>query len=185
MDLSFCILLSSLLEVTLTTLLLFCRYKNDPEILAMTNLIAAYQRNEILEFEKILKSNRRTIMDDPFIWNYIEDLLKNVRTQVLLKLIKPYTRIRIPFISKELNVPEKDVEELLVSLILDNQIHGHIDQVNRLLACGDRSKGTNKYTAIDKWNTQLKSLYQTISNRVCWEWLYIDALFMLLFTSRV
>lgn len=33
----------------------FCRYKNDPEILAMTNLIAAYQRNEILEFEKIVK----------------------------------------------------------------------------------------------------------------------------------
>lgn len=46
------------------------------------------------------QSNRRTIMDDPFIRNYIEDLLKNVRTQVLLKLIKPYTRIRIPFISK-------------------------------------------------------------------------------------
>lgn len=41
-------------------------------------------------------------MDDPFIRNYIEDLLKNVRTQVLLKLIKPYTRIRIPFISKVL-----------------------------------------------------------------------------------
>ncbi|KAG5517264.1 hypothetical protein RHGRI_037877 [Rhododendron griersonianum] len=77
-------------------------------------------------------------MDDPFIRNYIEDLLKNVRTQVLLKLIKPYTRIRIPFISKELNVPEKDVEELLVSLILDNRIHGHIDQVNRLLERGDR-----------------------------------------------
>lgn len=39
-------------------------------------------------------------MDDPFIRNYIEDLLRNVRTQVLLKIIKPYTRIRIPFISK-------------------------------------------------------------------------------------
>ncbi|KAG6762085.1 hypothetical protein POTOM_032570 [Populus tomentosa] len=141
-------------------------YKNDPEILAMTNLIAAYQRNEILEFEKILKSNRRTIMDDPFIRNYIEDLLKNVRTQVLLKLIKPYTRIRIPFISKELNVPEKDVEQLLVSLILDNRIDGHIDQVNRLLERGDRSKGMKKYTAIEKWNAQLRSLYQTVSNRV-------------------
>ncbi|KAI5384617.1 COP9/signalosome complex subunit Csn2, partial [Lathyrus oleraceus] len=100
-------------------------YKNDHEILATTNLIAAYQRNEILEFAKILKSNRRTIMDDPFIRNYIEDLLKNIRTQVLLKLIKPYTRIRIPFISKELNVPEHDVEQLLVSLILDNRIQGH------------------------------------------------------------
>lgn len=31
------------------------RYKNDPEILAMTNLVAAYQRNDILDFEKILK----------------------------------------------------------------------------------------------------------------------------------
>ncbi|TKY46380.1 COP9 signalosome complex subunit 2 [Spatholobus suberectus] len=133
----------------------------------MTNLIAAYQRNEILEFEKILKSNRRTIMDDPFIRNYIEDLLKNIRTQVLLKLIKPYTRIRIPFISKELNVPEHDVEQLLVSLILDNRIQGHIDQVNRLLERSDRSKGMKKYTAVDKWSTQLKSLYQTISNRVC------------------
>ncbi|KAL8095152.1 hypothetical protein AgCh_036559 [Apium graveolens] len=133
-------------------------YKNDPEILAMTNLIAAYQRNEIMEFEKILKgvdvykcaslqSNRRTIMDDPFIRNYIEDLLKNIRTQ-------------------ELNVPEGDVEQLLVSLILDNRIQGHIDQVNRLLERGDRSKGMKKYAAVDKWNRQLRSLYQTIGTRV-------------------
>ncbi|KAH9305249.1 hypothetical protein KI387_009653, partial [Taxus chinensis] len=112
-------------------------YKNDPDILAMTNLVAAYQQNEILEFEKILKSNRKTIMDDPFIRNYIKDLLKNIRTQVLLKLIKPYTCIRIPFISKELNIPEKDVEQLLVSLILDNRVHGHIDQINQLLELGD------------------------------------------------
>lgn len=132
----------------------------------MTNLVAAYQRNEILEFEKILKSNRRTIMDDMFIRNYIEDLLRKIRTQVLLKLIKPYTRIRIPFISKELNIPEKDVEHLLVSLILDNRVQGHIDQVNQLLELGDRSKGLKKYTAIDTWNTQLKSLYQTVTTRI-------------------
>lgn len=43
--------------------------------------------------------------------------------------MQPYTRIRIPFISKHLNIPEGDVEQLLVSLILDNRIRGHIDQV--------------------------------------------------------
>ncbi|CAI5463643.1 unnamed protein product [Closterium sp. NIES-64] len=141
-------------------------YKNDKEILAMTNLVAAYQRNEILEFEKILKSNRRTIMDDPFIRMYIEDLLKNIRTQVLLRLIKPYTRIRIPFVSKELNIPEKDVEQLLVSLILDNRVHGHIDQVNQLLELGDRSRGQRTYTALDKWSAQLRSLHQTVVNKI-------------------
>lgn len=36
-------------------------------------------------------------------------------------------------------MPEKDVEQLLVSLILDNHIQGHIDQVNRLLERNDRS----------------------------------------------
>merc|ERR1711957_348007 len=62
-------------------------YKNDPEIIAMTNLVAAYMHNEIREFEKIIKQNARTVMGDPFIKLYIEDLLKNIRTQVLLKVI--------------------------------------------------------------------------------------------------
>ena len=30
---------------------------------------------------------RRTIMDDPFISNYIEDLLKNIRTQVTRQML--------------------------------------------------------------------------------------------------
>ncbi|KAF5825616.1 hypothetical protein DUNSADRAFT_8117 [Dunaliella salina] len=68
-------------------------------------------------------------MDDNFIRDYVEDLLKKIRTQVLLKLIQPYTRVRIPFISQRLNIPEKDVEALLVTLILDNRVSGHIDQV--------------------------------------------------------
>lgn len=58
-------------------------YKNDPEILAMTNLVVSYQNNDINQFELILKQNRNNIMDDPFIREHIEDLLRNIRTQVL------------------------------------------------------------------------------------------------------
>eukprot|EP01135_Chromosphaera_perkinsii_P001748 Nk52_evm17s210 gene=Nk52_evmTU17s210 len=134
-------------------------YKNDPEILAMTNLVAAYQRNDIHEFEKSLSTNRKAVMDDPFIRNYIEALLKNIRTQVLLALIKPYTRIRIPFISKELNIPAWDVESLLVSLILDSKIDGKIDQINQLLVLDSASSGAEKHVALEKWSTQLASLY--------------------------
>jgi COP9 signalosome complex subunit 2 len=49
-------------------------YKNDNEILAMTNLVSAYQNNDINEFEKILKQNRSNIMDDPFIREHIEGI---------------------------------------------------------------------------------------------------------------
>ena len=45
-------------------------------------------------------AHRQTIMEDPFIREHIEDLLRNIRTQVLVKLIRPYTRVRIIFISQ-------------------------------------------------------------------------------------
>jgi len=62
-------------------------YKNDVEVVAMTNLVDAYNRNEIRTFEKLLKQNSRSVMGDAFIRAYIEDLLKNIRTQVLLKVV--------------------------------------------------------------------------------------------------
>ena len=108
-------------------------YKNHPEVVAMTSLVVAYQRNEIAEFERVLKENAPSIMGDAFIRPYVEDLLKNIRTQVLLHLVRPYTRVRISFIASELNIPLDDVEALLVSLCLDNLIQASIDQINGLL----------------------------------------------------
>jgi len=141
-------------------------YKNDKEILAMTNLVSAYQNDDISEFEKILKTNRKNIMDDLFIREHIEDLLRNIRTQVLVKLIKPYTRIHIPFISKELNIDTDEVESLLVQCILDKTIHGRIDQVNQLLELDKTAVGAARFTALDKWTTQLDSLHIAVCNRI-------------------
>lgn len=47
-------------------------YKNDPEILAMTNLVVSYQNNDINEFESILRKNHNNIMADQFIKEHIE-----------------------------------------------------------------------------------------------------------------
>lgn len=141
-------------------------YKQDPEIIAMTNLVESYQRNDINEFERILRSNRRNIMDDLFIRNYVEDLLTKIRTQVLLKLVQPYTQVRIPFLASKLNIPEKDVEQLLITLILDNRVQGYIDQVNQVLEVGDRSQGTKKYAALSKWSSQLRHIHSGIINKL-------------------
>ncbi|XP_040583937.1 COP9 signalosome complex subunit 2 isoform X1 [Lepeophtheirus salmonis] len=141
-------------------------YKNDPEILAMTNLVSAYQNNDINEFEQILKTNRPTIMDDLFIREHIEDLLRNIRTHVLIKLIKPYTRIQIAFIAGELNIEPLDVESLLVSCILDSTIKGRIDQVNGVLELDKTPEGTARYSALDNLNTQLQHLQTSIVNKM-------------------
>ncbi|TPX34401.1 hypothetical protein SmJEL517_g02974 [Synchytrium microbalum] len=136
-------------------------YKNDAQILPMTNLVNAYQRSDIREFEKILRDNQRHIMDDPFIRTYIDDVLRNIRTKELERLIKPYTRIEIPFVSKQLNVAPDVVEELLVSLILDNKISGRIDQVEGRLELQQQSNDSLQYSAIDKWANNVSTLYKT------------------------
>ncbi|UYV65313.1 COPS2 [Cordylochernes scorpioides] len=137
------------------------------EILAMTNLlVSAYQNNDINEFEKIFKNNRKNIMDDPFVREHIEDLLRNIRTQVLIKLIKPYTRIHTSFISKELKIGVPEVENLLVSCILDSTIQGRIDQVNQGLELDQQSVGAARYSALEKWTSQLETLHLTISNKM-------------------
>ncbi|XP_070505126.1 COP9 signalosome complex subunit 2 isoform X1 [Chironomus tepperi] len=142
-------------------------YKNDPEILAMTNLVVSYQNDDIMEFESILRNNRNNIMADPFIREHIEDLLRNIRTQVLIKLIRPYTKIAIPFISSELNIEPAEVESLLVSCILDNTIQGRIDQVNQVLELEkEDSRHGARDIAIEKWSNQINSVQLAILNKM-------------------
>lgn len=39
-------------------------------------------------------------------------------------------------------------------------------QVNQVLEVGDRSQGTNKYTAMSKWMQQLQTSHATVLNKL-------------------
>jgi COP9 signalosome complex subunit 2 len=119
-------------------------YRDDPEITAMTNLVQAFHNNEIQKFERILRQNNGRVMEDEFVREHVEDLLRTIRTQVLRRVIRPYTRITLTAIARELNdIPVEDVESLLVSLILNGTLDGRIDQVaGVLLKQAERGGGT-------------------------------------------
>jgi len=142
-------------------------YKNDTEIIAMLNLITAYEKNDIKLFEKTLKDNKKSILDDSFMKDYIDDLMRNIRTQVLLRIIGPYSRIKVPFLATELNVSPKEVEELLIALILDSKVQGKIDQVNQVFELSTaKSSSFWKYRSIDKWASQLGSLHGAVVSKL-------------------
>ncbi|KAF5374988.1 hypothetical protein D9758_000524 [Tetrapyrgos nigripes] len=138
-------------------------YKNDPQIKAMTDLVEAYQRREVHSAEKILRDNHSTIMDDPFIRSYIGELLRSLRTQYLIDLIKPYTRMELSFLAKQLNVDIQEVEDLLIGLILEGKVEGRIDQVGMRLEL-DRKQSLEKkrYTALQKWSENLEAVHSAI-----------------------
>eukprot|EP00729_Bicosta_minor_P005514 gene5514-24234_t len=140
-------------------------YKNDPAVKGMTELINAYQRNDLKEFERILRSNKQTLEGDPMIKDHIADLLRNIRTAVMVKLIKPYTRIKTPYIARCLKVSVDEVEALLVACILDGTITGKIDQMNQRYEVSQDSVQGNRFKALASWASQLDALFTTIASR--------------------
>lgn len=144
-------------------------YKSDPEILAMTELREAYQNNDIDQFERILRDRklREAVMGDPFIREHIEALLKLIRTQVLVKLIKPYTRVKLSAIANELKIEENEVESLLVTCIVDGQIKGKINQSTGVLLMERNEEARHeRYEAITKWGNQLIELQKSIEAKI-------------------
>ncbi|WKX92388.1 hypothetical protein Q1695_010427 [Nippostrongylus brasiliensis] len=144
-------------------------FKNEQEIVAMTAMVAAYQENDIDEFQRILERNRESIMQDPFIREHIEELLTNIRTQVLLRLIKPYTRIRLQYLSQQLRVSIAEVKRLLVDTILDENLPARIDEIDNILYVkppGEKKLDSSlSITAMDGWVDQIDKMLVAITTR--------------------
>jgi COP9 signalosome complex subunit 2 len=133
-------------------------HRDDPEIVAMTNLVQAFHNDDVKKFERILQKNEGRIMDDEFVRDHVADLLRTIRTQVILRSIGPYTRIRLARIAKDLNdIPVEDVESLLVSLILNGRLEGQIDQVNGIFvkasSCGNDGETKSASESADSKTT--------------------------------
>lgn len=131
-------------------------YVSDPRIIAMTDLVAAYQHKEIRQFEKIMATNKDTIMDDPFIRMYIENVLQTIRTQVMVQLLKPYRKVKLDYIASQLGegISREDVESLLILLILEERIKGRVDQIDGVVIL-ERDSNKKDHKHIVDWNQKL------------------------------
>lgn len=106
-------------------------YQNDPEIVAMTELINAAQKNDIKAFDRVLRDTKKSksILEDSFIFSYLGPLIRKVRAQVICILVKPYRQVKLEYISQQLMISLEEAEALCVATILDGQLHGRIDQL--------------------------------------------------------
>jgi COP9 signalosome complex subunit 2 len=74
-------------------------YKEVPEIAPMVALVTAYQQRDIDGFFRMLETQRAQIFDE-FMAEFIPQLVVNIRTQLLIKMLQPYTTVRIPFLAQ-------------------------------------------------------------------------------------
>jgi COP9 signalosome complex subunit 2 len=137
-------------------------YQNDPRISTMTDLVNAYQREDIHEYEKILQNNQ-DLLQDPFIAENIDEVTRNVRTKAVIKLVAPYTRFTLAFISKQLKISLSEVQEIVGFLIVDKRLHGKINQQNGTVEV-ESSTDMDRVQAMKEWSNAIGSLWQTVLN---------------------
>jgi COP9 signalosome complex subunit 2 len=137
-------------------------YKNDPRIAAMTDLVDAYQRDDIHGYEKILQANR-DLLADPFIAENIDEVTRNMRTKAVLKLVAPYTRFKLSFISKQLKISFSEVQDILGLLIVDKKLRGKIDQQSGTVVV-ESNTDMERVNAVREWSTAIGSLWTTVLN---------------------
>ncbi|KAH7406115.1 PCI domain-containing protein [Phaeosphaeria sp. MPI-PUGE-AT-0046c] len=137
-------------------------YQNDPRISTMTNLVNAYQREDIHEYEKILQDNK-DVLQDPFIAENIDEVTRNVRTKAVVKLVAPYTRFTLAFISKQLKISLPEVQEIVGFLIVDKRLRGKIDQQNGTVEI-ESSTDMDRVQAMQDWSAAIGSLWESVLN---------------------
>ena len=137
-------------------------YKNDPRISAMTDLVDAYQRDDIHAYEAVLSKNP-DVLADPFIAENIDEVSRNMRTKAVLKLLAPYTRFSLQFISKHIKIAVPEVLDILSFLILNKQLDAKIDQETGTVVVASPSD-VERLRALQEWSSSLRSLWQTALN---------------------
>jgi len=137
-------------------------YKNDPRIAAMTDLVDAYQRNDIHSYEKVLQNNR-DLLADPFIAENIDEVTRNMRTKAIITLVAPYTRFTLDFIAKQLKISLTEVQDIIGFLIVDKRLRGKINQQDGTVEI-ESSTDMDRVQAVRDWSTAIGSLWSSILN---------------------
>lgn len=135
-------------------------YRNDPRIATMTDLVDAYQRDDLHRYETALADNK-DLLSDPYIAENIDEVTRNMRTKAVLRLIAPYTRFNLKFIGRALQIPLSEVQDILGFLIVDNKVHGKINQQDGTVEIED-DRDQERLHAMQEWTGALDSLYRTV-----------------------
>ncbi|EMC98026.1 hypothetical protein BAUCODRAFT_410975 [Baudoinia panamericana UAMH 10762] len=137
-------------------------YKNDPRIAAMTELVDAYQRDDITQYENVLKKNQ-DLLADPFIAENIDEVTRKMRTKAVVKLVAPYTRFRLDFIAKRLSISIAEVQDIVGFLIMDQKLRGKINQDAGTVEIESRAD-QDRMTAVAEWTDAIRSLASFVLN---------------------
>lgn len=135
-------------------------YRNDPRISAMTELVEAYQRDDVHRYESILKENP-DLLQDKFIAENIDEVSRTMRTKAVLKLVAPYTRFTLSFVARHINIPVSEVQDILGVLIVEKKLKAKINQEDGTVAISHEENAEHT-KALHDWTRVMTELWNQV-----------------------
>ena len=101
-------------------------FKNENDIQQLITLIDAYESHNIDLFNQSYQ--KVNFKPDSRLYLTVHDkLLFKMKKEKLLEILKSYQTIKFAYIGRRLSLNEKDVERIVFELIIDEKIHGRIN----------------------------------------------------------
>jgi COP9 signalosome complex subunit 2 len=142
-------------------------FAQDSEIIAMVTLKQAFENNDIKSIQEVLSDKNVNLLADPFINNYLNDLLRSVHLKALEAMCKPYKSVKLSFLAANLNVSADEIRSLLSELILEEKLEGQIDQVKGYLELrASEQLGAQKYRAMQTWGQTLMEINKQLTKQI-------------------
>ncbi|KAF2861537.1 CSN2 COP9 signalosome complex [Piedraia hortae CBS 480.64] len=135
-------------------------YRNDKRITAMTELVEAYQQEDVRRYEAVLASNP-DLLADPFIAENIDEVTRNMRTKAVARLVAPYSRFRLDVIAQRLHISEAEVQDIVAFLIMDGRLRGLIQQGDGRVEIEERD-GEERLAAVSQWTESVRGLARAV-----------------------
>eukprot|EP01083_Nonionella_stella_P315408 1139177_1 len=140
-------------------------FKSNSDIMPIAKILDAFDNDNIKQFEDTLRRDKHWILNDDFIVEYMPAVKLRIRSRTLIKLIKPYTRVKLQWLCDQLNATMDEIENLVVNLILDGSVNVRLDQIHSLLDLNYSQKQDKLYGAMDNWLSAVNRLRNSTSTR--------------------
>lgn len=98
------------------------------DIDAMKSVAQASHKRSLADFQQTLKHFKKELEEDVIVRAHLGTLYDNMLEQNLCRIIEPYSRVQVDFVSQSIKLPKLQVEKKLSQMILDKKFHGILDQ---------------------------------------------------------
>jgi len=111
-----------------------------------------------------VKNYKVELEDDVIVRAHLGTLYDTMLEQNLCRIIEPYSRVQVDYISQSIKLPTQQVEKKLSQMILDKKFHGILDQGEGVLIVFEETPVDKTYeTALETIHSMGKvvdTLYQ-------------------------